>query len=130
MNINQLIKITNDLERCALCPDKDYGCEHCDVDPDVQDELREYYQEIKKNLTENANLKVKIAQAERKIFHLRERLNDIGEEITDCDYDCDGDPSAGIQPCKFWIAPDVDESDMPIPGYCSVREEMGEDRHA
>jgi|GEM_PF-3471810 len=81
---------------------------------------------IQRKIIENANLKVKIAQAERKISNLRERLNDIGEEITDCNYDCEGDPSVGIQACKFWIAPDVDETDMPIPGYCSVREEMRE----
>lgn len=62
MNINRLLEITNDLERCALCPDKDYGCEHCDVDPDTQEELREYYQQVRGALAENAALREKLEQ--------------------------------------------------------------------
>lgn len=62
MNINRLHEITVDLERCALCPDKDYGCEHCDVDPDTQEELREYYQQVREALAENAALREKLEQ--------------------------------------------------------------------
>lgn len=48
MNINQLIKITNDLETCAFCPDEDCTdiCAHCDkAKPITAEEMHEYYRE-------------------------------------------------------------------------------------
>lgn len=47
MTLKRLLEITNDLERCAFCSDIDYGCEHCDVDPDTSEELREYYRQVR-----------------------------------------------------------------------------------
>lgn len=67
MKLNRLLEITNDLERCALCPDKDYGCEHCDVDPDTQEELREYYQQVKEAILEHDTLKAENAKLRSKL---------------------------------------------------------------
>lgn len=106
MNINRLLEITNDLERCALCPDKDYGCEHCDVDPDAQEELREYYREIRKVLAENAKL--------------RSKLKIMQEEYLET---CFGECEA----CRFYVEPDADDSNTPSEGYCSIRAELKEE---
>lgn len=121
MNINRLLEITNDLERCALCPDKDYGCEHCNVDPDTQEELREYYQQVKETLSEHDALKAENAK-------LRSKLKTMGEEYLEtCSSDCAGDQESGIFPCKNWVAPDVDENNTPTEGYCSIRAELKEE---
>lgn len=65
MNLNRLLKITNDLERCAFCPDEDCTdiCARCDkVKPVTAEELREYYREVNKALAENAALREKLEQ--------------------------------------------------------------------
>lgn len=105
MELNRLIKITNDLERCAFCSDKDYGCEHCDVDPDAQEELREYCQEVRKALAENASL--------------RRKLKDMQEEyFKTCFGECES--------CRFYVEPNADDSNMPTEGYCSIRAALEE----
>ncbi|MCK9576695.1 MAG: hypothetical protein M0R51_12300 [Clostridia bacterium] len=38
-----------------------------------------------------------------------------------CDDPCGGDPTTGIAPCKFWVMPDVDENNNPVPGYCKLK---------
>lgn len=113
MDINRLLEITNDLERCALCPDKDYGCEHCDVDPDTQEELREYYQQVKETLSEHDALKAENAK-------LRSKLKSYGEEYLEtCFGECES--------CRFYVEPDADDGNTPTEGYCSIRAELKEE---
>lgn len=60
MKLNRLLEITNDLERCGLC--LIVGCECCDTERITANDLRKYYREIRKVLTENANLHEKLEQ--------------------------------------------------------------------
>lgn len=111
MELNRLLEITNDLERCAFCPDEDCTdiCARCDkVKPITAAELQEYYREVRKALMENASL--------------RRKLKDMQEEYLEtCFGECAGDPEVGEYPCKFWVAPDVNDNNMPVEGYCSIR---------
>lgn len=116
MELNRLLEIANDRERCEFCPDE-YCidiCARCDkVKPITVEDLREFYQQVREALTENANL--------------REKLKDMREEYLEtCFGDCAGDPEAGEFPCKFWIDPDVDDNNMPTGGYCSIRAALEE----
>ena len=60
MNINRLLEITNDLERCAFCPDEDCTdiCDRCEkVKPITTKELQEYYREVRWSISENVRLR-------------------------------------------------------------------------
>lgn len=75
MKLNRLLKITNDLETCASCPDEDCTdiCAHCkDIDPITAEELREYYQQVREALAENAALKVENAKLRSKLKTMQE----------------------------------------------------------
>lgn len=106
MNINQLLEITNNLERCAFCPGIDYGCELCDVDPDTAEELRKYYCKVREALTENAKL--------------RSKLKIMQEEYLEtCFGECES--------CRFYAEPNTDDGNVPTEGYCSIRAELKEE---
>lgn len=62
MKLNRLLEITNDLERCGLCLIVGCECECCDTERITANDLRKYYREIRKVLTENANLHEKLEQ--------------------------------------------------------------------
>ena len=61
MELDRLLEITNDREQCEFCPDPTWCeniCTRCNkVKPITAEELREYYREIRKVITENAVLK-------------------------------------------------------------------------
>ena len=37
-----------------------------------------------------------------------------------CENKCGGNLSTGIQPCRYWVMPDIDSDGKPIPGYCKL----------
>ncbi len=37
-----------------------------------------------------------------------------------CENKCGGNRSTGIQPCRYWVMPDIDSDGKPIPGYCKL----------
>lgn len=119
MELNRLLEITNDRERCAFCPDEDCTdiCARCDkVNPITAGEMRGYYQQVREALTENAKL--------------RSKLKIMQEEYLEtCSSDCAGDQESGILPCKHWVAPDVDENNMRTKGYCSIWAELDVETH-
>lgn len=61
MKLNRLLEITNDRETCEFCPDPTWCeniCTRCNkVKPITEEKMQEYYREIRKVLTENANLR-------------------------------------------------------------------------
>lgn len=116
MELNRLLEITNDLERCVFCPDEncaDVCARFKKVKPITVEDLREFYQQVREALTENDSLR-------RKLEIMQE------EYLETCFVDCAGDPEAGEYPCKFWVEPDVDDNNMLTGGYCSIRAELEE----
>lgn len=72
--------------------------------------------------TENANLPESKSESKSLTSTLEElTLRDLALiYLNICDDMCEGDQTTGIAPCKFWIMPDVDESNNPVPGYCKL----------
>lgn len=109
MELNRLLEIANDLERCEFCPDE-YCidiCARCDkVKPITVGDLREFYQQVREALTENASL--------------RGKLKDMQEEyFKTCFGEC--------EMCRFYVEPNADDSNTPSEGYCSIRAELNEE---
>lgn len=60
MELNRLLEITNDREQCAFCADEDCTdiCAHCDkVKPITEEELQEYFREVRWLISENVRLR-------------------------------------------------------------------------
>lgn len=60
MELNRLLEITNDREQCAFCADEDCTdiCAHCDkVKPITEEELQEYFREVRRLISENVRLR-------------------------------------------------------------------------
>lgn len=77
MELNRLLEITNDRERCSFCPDEDNDemCLSCDkVKPITAAELREYYGEVRKAFKDNAYLK---AENSRLWSEMEAAVNDM-----------------------------------------------------
>lgn len=107
MELNRLLEITNDRERCEFCPDADNDetCLSCEkVNPITAEELREYHRKVRKALAENAKLKAE--------------LRSMQEEYLES---CFGECSC----CKFFVDLYVENSPLDE-SYCSIRKALEE----
>lgn len=92
MELNRLLEITNDLERCTFCQNECPGGDICEnVKLITAEELREYYREVRKSLKEDARLKAELELAKKDMT----RLVNENESCSVCNYencaDCEDD---------------------------------------